>query len=155
MTPLKTLAAAAAIAVGLLAVAESASARGRHGHHHHGHHHHRAHFSFGFWGGPGFWGPGFWGPGWGSGFWGPAWGPGWGHWGAPAVVFAPMVTQEPRVWVERDQASTPTPPVTSNTNPNAQQWWYWCVSARSYYPYVSSCAEGWQRVPPQPSPSTQ
>jgi hypothetical protein len=138
MTPLKTLVAAAAVVAGLFAVAESASARGRHGHHHGHHHHHGARFSFGFWGGP-FWGPGYWGPG----YWGP------GYWGPPAVVYAPA--PEPRVWIESDQAAaTPVPPVTSNTDPNAPQWWYWCASSRGYYPYVSNCAEGWQRVPPQP-----
>ncbi|MGH6611143.1 MAG: hypothetical protein ACRECQ_12890 [Burkholderiaceae bacterium] len=144
MTTLKSLIAAAAVALGLLTVAESATARGfRHGHHHHGHHHHGgARFSFGFWGGPGYWGPGYWGPG-------------WGYWGPPAIAYSPtvIVREEPRVWVESDQASTtPTPPVTSNTNPNAPQWWYWCASSRGYYPYVASCAEGWQRVTPQAAP---
>ncbi|HZA96005.1 MAG TPA: hypothetical protein VE421_07685 [Burkholderiaceae bacterium] len=133
MTPLKTLVATAAVVAGLFAVAESASARGRHGHHHGG-----AHFSFGFWGGP-FWGPGYWGPG----YWGP------GYWSPPAVVYAPA--PEPRVWVERDQGSTTqAPPVASNGDRNAPQWWYWCASSQGYYPYVSNCAEGWQRVAPQP-----
>jgi hypothetical protein len=159
MTPAKTLAAAAAIAFGLMAVADSAFARrgGGGGHHggghrggHHGGHHHHGHF--GFWGG--FWGPGYWG-GWGPG-WGYGWGPGWGYWGGPAIAYTPVVTQEPRVWVERDLASaTPPPAAPANTNPNAQQWWYWCVSAKNYYPYVASCAEGWQRVAPQPTPGAQ
>ena len=149
MTPIKTIVATAAVAAALLAIAEPASARGRYGGHHHGHHHHGAHFSLGFLGGP-YWGAGYWGPGyWGSGYWG---GPGYwgsGYWAPPTVVYAPA--PEPRVWVERDQASTAqVPPVTSNTNPNAQQWWYWCASSRGYYPYVSNCAEGWQRVAPQP-----
>lgn len=143
MTPLKTLAAAVAVAFGLMAVAEPASARGRYGNHGH----HGARFSFGFWGGPGYWGPGYWGPG----YWGPGYGYGYagpGYWGPPAVVYAP--TPEPRVWVENDPApTTPTPAPSSSTDPNAQQWWYWCVSSRGYYPYVNSCAEGWQRVAPQ------
>jgi hypothetical protein len=29
-------------------------------------------------------------------------------------------------------------------------YWYWCESAQAYYPYVSSCPEGWQLVVPQP-----
>ncbi|MDQ3445881.1 MAG: hypothetical protein M3496_06845 [Pseudomonadota bacterium] len=150
MTPLKTLAAAAAIGLGLMAVAESASASGRYGHGHG--HHHGTRFSFGFWGGPGYWGPGYWGPGyWGSSYWGRGYGYGYGgagYWGPPAVVYAPAL--EPRVWIESDPApAAPTPAPNSSTDPNAQQWWYWCVSSRGYYPYVSSCAEGWQRVPPQ------
>ena len=28
--------------------------------------------------------------------------------------------------------------------------WYYCASSNSYYPYVRDCAEGWQRVAPQP-----
>jgi hypothetical protein len=173
MTPLKTLAAAAAIALGLMTVADSASARrgggghGGGGHHHGGHHHggHHGHVSFGFWGGgywPGYWGGGYWPGYWGGGYWpgywrGGYWGPGWGgYYGAPAYAYTPVVVQEPRVWVENDPASaTPPPAAAPNANPNAQQWWYWCVSARKYYPYVGTCAEGWQRVAPQPTPSTQ
>jgi len=30
------------------------------------------------------------------------------------------------------------------------QTWYYCESARSYYPYVPSCPEGWKPVPAQP-----
>ncbi len=144
MTPLKVLGAAAAIALGLTAVVEPASARGRHGHGHGYRHGPSVNFSFGYWGGPRYWGPGYWGPG-------------WGYWGPPAVAYPPVVVvpQEPRVWVESDPApaspTVPTPPVSSNTNPNAPQWWYWCASGNGYYPYVSSCAEGWQRVTPQPS----
>ena len=144
MTPLKTLIGAAAIAAGLMAFANPVLAGGRGGFHHGGHHHHHhGHFSFGFWGGP-FWGPGYWGPG----YWGPGyWGSGWGYAGPPAVVYAPAA--EPRVWVENDPAPA-TPAPATNTNPNAPQWWYWCASSRGYYPYVASCAEGWQRVAPQP-----
>ena len=152
MTPLKILIGATCVAAGLMTVCEPASARGRHGH---GYRHHPSvNFSFGYWGGPRYWGHGwgYGGSGWGYG------GPGWGYWGPPAVVYAPsqvIVPQEPRVWVESDQAVA-TPPVSSvPSDANAPQWWYWCVSARGYYPYVSSCAEGWQRVAPQPTPAAR
>ncbi|MGB2819245.1 MAG: hypothetical protein WBC37_18710 [Burkholderiaceae bacterium] len=52
---------------------------------------------------------------------------------------------EPRVFVERDGAQPAAPAAAAPT-----QWWYWCASANGYYPYVSACSEGWQRVPPQP-----
>jgi hypothetical protein len=79
--------------------------------------------------GPGVWGPGVWGPGvWSTGVWGP------GVW-APGVA---VVQSEPRVFVERDAPAA-----------QPQQWWYWCQSAQGYYPYVSTCSEGWRRVEPQ------
>jgi hypothetical protein len=31
-------------------------------------------------------------------------------------------------------------------------WWYYCESARAYYPYVRECPAGWQRVPALPPP---
>lgn len=103
----------------------------------------------GVWAGPGWWGPGVWGPGvWGPGVWGPGvwstgvWGPGvWGP--GVAVVSSPqvvMVQSEPRVFVERDAPAAPA---------SQGQWWYWCQSAQGYYPYVSTCSEGWRRVEPQ------
>jgi hypothetical protein len=131
MNTAKTLLLAAVVGLALAAVSAPVSARGyyRSGGGYYGHYHGypRTHFSFGFWG-PGYWGPGYWGPGY--------WGPGWGY-AAPPVVVVPS---EPRIYVERDEAA-----------PASQgQWWYWCASSQGYYPYVSTCSEGWQRVAPQP-----
>jgi hypothetical protein len=111
------------------------------------------------WGGWGWgwngwgWGTG-WGPGWGWGVgWNPGWGWGPGFWGwgagAPVVVATSTIPVwappfEPTVYVERERAATEVPPA-----PAAEQWWYWCTSARGYYPYVGACPEGWQRVAPQ------
>ena len=91
--------------------------------------------SFGFYG-P-WWGPGYWGPGYYGGY-----GYGWGGYAPPVVV----VPSEPSVYVERDAGGNAG---------NQQQWWYWCPSAKGYYPYVSTCAEGWQRVAPQPPQGAQ
>lgn len=51
----------------------------------------------------------------------------------------------------------PSPPIyiEQSTAPqvNGQQegyWWHYCQSARAYYPYITECPQGWQRVPPQP-----
>jgi hypothetical protein len=30
-------------------------------------------------------------------------------------------------------------------------FWYFCVSANTYYPYVADCPEGWQQVVPEPA----
>lgn len=90
---------------------------------------------------PGYWGPrSYWGPG-------PYWGPGYAMPYPPVVsvpLYPPVVIERaPEVYVERDAPAAPPPTAT--------QWWYWCGSANAYYPYVKSCAEGWQKVPPQPS----
>ena len=149
----RALLAAVLAALALGTVSEPASAHGRGGPGRGG-----SHVSVGVWG-PGWWG-GAWGPSWrggvwaGPGWWGPGvWGPGWwgpgvwapGVWGSGvAVVSSPpvvMVPSEPRVFVERDA------PVAPAAQP--QQWWYWCQSAQGYYPYVSTCSEGWRRVEPQ------
>ena len=156
MTPLKTLIASIALAVGLLAICDTASAGGNH---RHGYRHgpsinlsfgYPRYWGSGYWGGAGYWGGhGYWGPGyWGPGYWGPS------AYYSSSPVF--MVPQEPRVWVEAEQAGAVQPPLQSApVDANVQQWWYWCASSRGYYPYVGSCAEGWQRVTPQPTPATR
>jgi hypothetical protein len=56
---------------------------------------------------------------------------------APTVVVspqpAPMVQQAPQMY----QPTTPSV-------------WYFCQSSGKYYPYTSSCPEGWQTVPATP-----
>jgi len=44
----------------------------------------------------------------------------------------------------------PPPPVEYVQPAPQQQYWYYCGSARAYYPYVQNCPEGWQQVVPQP-----
>jgi hypothetical protein len=39
----------------------------------------------------------------------------------------------------------PVPPTAAPT-PN----WYYCDSAKGYYPYIANCAEGWRVVPAVP-----
>ncbi len=50
----------------------------------------------------------------------------------------------------------PPPPAYIEQGPapaeQGSQYWYYCPSARAYYPYVDACPEGWQRVLPQPYP---
>ena len=121
------------LALGFASAPASAGGYYRGGHHHHGYYG-GPRVSFGFYGGPLWWGPGYWGAGYGYPY-------GYGY-AAPPVVVVPS---EPRVYVERD-AAAPVGPA---------QWWYWCASAKGYYPYVSTCSEGWQRVAPQPPQGTQ
>ena len=74
---------------------------------------------------------------------GPYWGPYWGppyyypYYPAPVVVSPPA----PPVYVEQQQAA-----------PQAG-YWYYCETARGYYPYVKDCPGGWKAVPPAPAPA--
>lgn len=54
----------------------------------------------------------------------------------PVVVVQPPAPREPAAPV------TPLPAPTQN--------WYYCASAKSYYPYVPTCPEEWQVVPATP-----
>lgn len=60
----------------------------------------------------------------------------------PPVAAAPYA---PSVYVENG-----TPPAPAYAPQAQQSWWYYCTQSRTYYPYVSQCAGGWQRVPAQP-----
>ncbi len=45
------------------------------------------------------------------------------------------------------------PPVVVAAPPRpdaSPQYWYFCRSSNAYYPYVTSCPEGWMQVAPQP-----
>lgn len=60
----------------------------------------------------------------------------------PPYYYPPAVVQSsPPVYVER---ADPQPA-------QAQDYWYYCLDAKMYYPYVKQCQGGWQRVNPQPS----
>ncbi len=62
--------------------------------------------------------------------------------GYPGYAYPPVVVQSaPPVYVEQGAAQAA----------RAQASWYYCAASRSYYPYVSECPAGWQRVPAQPS----
>ncbi len=52
----------------------------------------------------------------------------------PSVVYAPS----PPAYVEQ------APPQA------AGQFYYYCRGSQSYYPYVTECPGGWERVPAQP-----
>lgn len=80
--------------------------------------------------------------------WGPAWAPAWGPvWYPPPYYYPPQVVvvppSQPPVYVEQADPSAPQ-------QAPAQTYWYYCKSAKGYYPYVKECPEGWQKVLPQP-----
>ena len=54
------------------------------------------------------------------------------------------VLSSPPVYVdEGDQVAVPPP---------QSNYWYYCANPQGYYPYVTQCPAGWQRVAPQPPP---
>jgi len=89
---------------------------------------HGGHFHGRFFVGPGFW--------WGAPY------PYWGYYGAPYYdpyyAYAPPVVQEQQTYVE----AAPAP-----QQPKA--YWYYCGSARAYYPTAPTCPEVWIKVPPR------
>ncbi|HUX24340.1 MAG TPA: hypothetical protein VMV87_06940 [Burkholderiales bacterium] len=59
----------------------------------------------------------------------------------PAYSYPPVVVQSaPPVYIEQGAAQAAPAPA----------YWYYCAASQSYYPYVSACPAGWQRVPAQP-----
>ncbi|MEX2222579.1 MAG: hypothetical protein WEG40_12350 [Candidatus Rokuibacteriota bacterium] len=47
------------------------------------------------------------------------------------------------VYVERPPAAPPAPAAPT-------PYWYYCASAKGYYPTVPGCAEAWIKVPERP-----
>jgi hypothetical protein len=68
----------------------------------------------------------------------------------PPIIYAPPAA--PPVYVERGEAQ-PAPQAAPPAQPQSD--WYFCPDSNGYYPYVKSCASGWQRVPPQPPAPTR
>ncbi len=77
-------------------------------------------------------GPAFW--------WGPPY-PYWGYYPPPYYVYSPppVVVEEPPVYIQQQPATPPAP----------ETYWYYCQSARAYYPSVQSCPEPWIKLPPK------
>ncbi|HTE14556.1 MAG TPA: hypothetical protein VK642_05725 [Burkholderiales bacterium] len=59
--------------------------------------------------------------------------------------YAPVVREEPMMYLEQPQ--TPAPPAPQSQAPQ-QQYWYFCQDSQTYYPHVQNCATPWQRVIP-------
>jgi len=81
-----------------------------------------------------------WRGGWsfGFGYWGPYWDPWLSGWDYP-YRYAPSYP----VYVVPDAETLPSAPPPPS-------YWYYCPSARAYYPYVSQCPEAWVPVSPTP-----
>lgn len=58
----------------------------------------------------------------------------------------PVIVQEPPVYVQQVPPPAPSPSLP----PPPEIYWYYCASARAYYPSVPQCPEAWIKVPPRP-----
>ncbi len=66
----------------------------------------------------------------------------------------------PPVYIERPAVVAPAPaappaPTAAPPQSSAPGTWYYCDSAKSYYPYVADCPGGWRPVPATPNPPTR
>ena len=101
----------------------------------------------------GGWRPAVYGPGWG-GNWGPAWrsayyGPGYGYPYAATYYSPPVVYTAPPVMTY----AAPQQPMVLASQPQPAVWYY-CETSGQYFPYVQSCASGWQTQPAIPPSSS-
>lgn len=67
----------------------------------------------------------------------------------------PPVQPAPIIYTEQRN----DPPIKTQEAPRTSQdiqesWWYYCVDAKAYYPYINKCPGGWLRVAPQPAPDS-
>lgn len=74
----------------------------------------------------------------------------------PVPAYYPAVQPAPVIYTERkDSSQINTQGAPINSAQAAQEsWWYYCVDAKTYYPYVKQCPGGWLRVAPQPAPGS-
>ena len=86
-------------------------------------------------------------------------GPVW--WGPPYWYYPPpyyygyspppvVVEQQPPVYIQQEPAAPPPPPPAAAQAPAAEAFWYYCPSAKGYYPSVPTCPEAWIKVSPRP-----
>lgn len=91
---------------------------------------HRSSVHFGFMFGP-YWGP--WYPGYAAPYY-------------PPPYYPPIVVERapPPVYIEQADESAAVAEAPA-------AYWYYCAAAKGYYPYVKTCAGGWQKVAPRPA----
>jgi hypothetical protein len=139
-------AAAITLCALLFVAATAAPGRAWHGHggfHHGFHDRFRSHVFIGV--GP-WWGPAY---GWADPWWGPGYG--WvGPWYTPYPYawYGPGPYPYPSVLVDQPQMYIQQQPPASA--PAKAGFWYYCASAKQYYPNVGTCPEAWIKVPPAP-----
>lgn len=66
------------------------------------------------------------------------------YYGAP--YYYPPYYSSPGAWTP----SSPPVYIERESEPQSGYWYYYCTSPQGYYPYVTQCPGGWQRVKPEP-----
>jgi hypothetical protein len=82
---------------------------------------------------------------------GPYWGP-YPYWWYPPPYYAypTYVYPPPSVMVEQPPAYLEQQPGAPAAPPASTAYWYYCASAKAYYPTAPSCPEEWVKVPERP-----
>jgi len=87
---------------------------------------------------------------------GPVWigPPYWGYpyYTPPVVVAPPPVVVPPAAPPVVVQPPAPQVYVQPDERAAHESYYYYCESAKAYYPYVKECPQGWTHVAPQPTP---
>ena len=75
--------------------------------------------------------------------------------GGYAVAAPPMEAMQGAVAQPQSPLAPPPPAGAAQSAPAqpAAGTWYYCDSAKAYYPYVTSCNEAWRPVPSSPPPA--
>jgi hypothetical protein len=60
------------------------------------------------------------------------------------------VAEPPMMAGANPPSAAPAPQAGSVAPPSSPGTWYYCASAKAYYPYVTECKEGWRSVPATP-----
>ncbi len=129
------------------------------------------HWGGGRWGGEGWGGGRYWGGGpWYRGDWGWGLGLGLGVGAAAWALAADPLYYNPYPWGVGYSYYNPYPATVVVTQPGPpvspqgttylgstqqNQSWFYCESARGYYPYVPQCPEPWRAVPAMPPGAVQ
>lgn len=100
------------------------------------------------WHGHGYYG---WHGGWGFSFGvGPWWGYPYGYY-APYAYSYPYPYAYPYSYAYPAYSYPYTVAPAAPAPPAPAAIWYYCRAKKAYYPYVSTCPQGWEQVPTQPA----
>lgn len=92
----------------------------------------------------------------GAGYYAPRYyGPSYYAYPAAPVYAVPVVVSPPVIREVQSQRYIEPPQQRSGIEPQENSpYWYYCAERKAYYPYVRSCAGGWQQVTltPQSAP---